>query len=203
MKHDGLIFGSGWYEDGPSRTTEPGEYTKAYVQRAIHLHDTAGRDAALAYYQTMQSVDGDWYIFVIDEEDKVIVHPTVPESIGEDLKGPPGTDVTGKDYGTEILAATKEGRWVDYVYINPANENKNGRKHSWVVKHEGLIYGSGWYERGGVADPKADPAAYTKAYEERAVQRYNTEGRASTLASTTHRRALTATGTCSSSMRTT
>ncbi len=181
VKHDGLIFGSGWYEDGPSRTGEPGEYTKAYVQRAIHLHDTAGRDAALAYYQTMQSVDGDWYLFVIGAEGKLVVHSTVPENVGQDLAGPFGTDVTGKDFGAEMLAATEEGRWVDYVFLNPANANQE-RKHSWVVKHEGLIYGSGWYERGVVADPKADPAAYTKAYVERAIQRYDAQGRDAALA---------------------
>ena len=31
------------------------------------------------------------------------------------------------------------------VYRNPET-GEEGRKHSWVVLHDGLIFGSGWYE---------------------------------------------------------
>ena len=45
-----------------------------------------------------------------------------------------------------MLTATEEGKWVGYVYLNPTTE-KEEQKHTWVVKHDGLIFGSGWYER--------------------------------------------------------
>ena len=54
-------------------------------------------------------------------------------------------DPTGYNYGAEFAATTEDGSWVDYTYLNPVTR-VNGQKHSWVVKHDGLIFGSGWYE---------------------------------------------------------
>lgn len=47
----------------------------------------------------------------------------------------------------DIMGATEAGRWVSYVYRNP-EMGEEGRKHSRVVRHDGLIFGSGWYEKG-------------------------------------------------------
>ena len=35
--------------------------------------------------------------------------------------------------------------WVDYVYLNPHTGFRE-LKHSWVVRRDGLIFGSRWYE---------------------------------------------------------
>ena len=43
------------------------------------------------------------------------------------------------------MEVTEAGRWVDYVFVNPATGDE-GIKHSWVMRHDGLIIGSGWYE---------------------------------------------------------
>ena len=40
---------------------------------------------------------------------------------------------------------TSSGRWVDYAFFNPATDSE-GIKRSWVVRHDGLLIGSGWYE---------------------------------------------------------
>ena len=149
------------------------------MERAVHLHDTAGRDVALDYYNTMQSVDGDWYVFVIDENNEIIVHPTVPANIGKDAQE--RTDITGYNYGADLITATEEGQWVDYVHFNPATE-EHERKHSWVVRHDGLIYGSGWYERDVEVATKSNPAAYTKAFVEDAIRRYEADGHDATIA---------------------
>ena len=146
VRHEGLIFGSGWYERNVDVKADPASYTKVYVYTAIQQYDAEGRDSALAYYNAMESVEGEWYLFVIGENDEIIVHPTVPTNIGQDIKGPLGTDITGYNFGADLLAATEDGRWVDYVFLNPANDNEE-QKHAWVVKHDGLIFGSGWYER--------------------------------------------------------
>ncbi len=47
----------------------------------------------------------------------------------------------------DVQSATEEGRLVSYVYRGPET-GKEGRIHSWVVRHDGLIFGSGWYEKG-------------------------------------------------------
>ncbi len=178
VRHDGLIFGSGWYEDGPNRVSEPGEFTEMFVRKAVQLHETAGRNAAFAHYNSPQSVVEDWYVFVI-ENGRILVHPT-PTTIGQSLTGPLGTDIRGKDFGAQMLAADENGIWVDYVFQNPADDNKYERKHSYVVEHDGLIYGSGWYERN--VDLRTDSAEFTKAYVEEAIRRYDADGREAALA---------------------
>ena len=174
-RHDGLIFGSGWYETPPDRVAEPGDYTRLVVDRAVELHDTLGRDAALAYYDSRQSVDGDWYVFAI-ENDRIIVHPTVRSNKGMSLLGRLGKDIRGKNFGAEMVQADESGLWVDYVYLNPNDDNKHERKHSWLVKHDGIIYGSGWYERN--VDFQADSAAFTQAYVEEAMRQYAADPKA-------------------------
>ena len=90
-------------------------------------------------------------MFIVDEDDKIIGHYDA-HLIGHDLKGPVGTDAEEYNFGPDILAATKEGRWVSYVFANPESElaepDHTGAvefKHTWVVRHDGLLFGSGWY----------------------------------------------------------
>ena len=142
IKHDGLSFASGWYEP-ISREDYPATYTQAFVARALSLYNAEGRDATVAHYNTSESVDSAWYVFVLDEEGTFIAHPTRSDLVGESYEVL--TDVTGKFYGQEIVAADEDGRWVDYVFTNPAT-GKQEVKHTWVVRHDGVFIGSGWYE---------------------------------------------------------
>ena len=48
-------------------------------------------------------------------------------------------------YSLVMLEATLEGMWIDYVYLNP-NTGFRELRYSWVVRHDDLIFGSGWYE---------------------------------------------------------
>ena len=94
VRHEGLIFGSGWYEAGPSKS-DPAAYTQAFIDQVIRLYDAIGREATFAYYNTPESVDGDWYVFIVDENDNTVVHPTRPELIGSSPKQ--RVDVRGKE----------------------------------------------------------------------------------------------------------
>ena len=164
VKRDGLIFGSGWYERGGdvelADKSDPAGYTKAFVEKAINRYDAEGREATVEYYNSQSSVDGEWYIFIIDEDDIVISHATIPENVGQDIKGPLGTDIYGNEFGRKMLAATEEGHWVDYFYNNPARDNRRETKHSWMVRHDGLIFGSGWYEVTAITNFLLPPEAY-------------------------------------------
>ncbi len=155
-------------------------YTQAYVEQAIRRYNADGRQATLDYYNTLESVSGDLYLFVLDENYKLIVHPTVPTTIGMDIRGPLGTDITGKNYGAESVTVDEQGKWVDYVYLNPANDFDYERKHSWVVRRDNLLFGSGWYERD--VSLNSTPSAYARALVEQAVARYDANGREATLA---------------------
>ena len=134
----------------PSRSS-PIEYTKFFVEKAISRYDTQGRDATLAYYNRPESIDGQWYVFIIDENDRVIGHPDA-QRLGLDLKGYVGTDGNGYEFGPDMLSATEAGKWVSYVFRNPEigslgsdNTGVMQLKNAWVVKHDGLLFASGWY----------------------------------------------------------
>ena len=141
--HDGITFGSGWYEEGPRKTDAPA-YTEAVVQQAINLYEAVGLEDTVAYYNTTESVDGQWYVFIIGgESDFTIAHHN-PVLRGRDpsLR----VDPTGYFYGDDLLGATEAGRWVEYVIVN-AETGENQRKHTFAVLHDRYIFASGWYEQ--------------------------------------------------------
>ena len=149
VRHDGLIFVSGWYQVLPGLSlgvtkAQPAEYTVAMVDKAVRYYKAHGREEAVAYYNTPESVDGEWYVFIVDENDIVIAHAN-QDRLGEDVKGDVGVDVTGYRFSDLLLSATEEGLWVDYLFLNPATGDE-AVKHSWAVRHDGVIIGSGWYE---------------------------------------------------------
>ena len=146
VRHDGLLFGSGWYQVLPSSPlgvtkADPAEYTVAVVDRAVRYYKAHGRAGAVQYYNAPESVDGNWYVLVVDENNELLAHrdPSLPGKHIDEL----GNTVDGRQF-TE-LEVTEVGRWVDYVFLNPATGTE-GIKHSWVVRHDGLVIGSGWYE---------------------------------------------------------
>ena len=129
-----------------SREAEPGLYTKAFVAEALRRYDAEGRDATLAYYNTPESIDGEWYLFVMTEDGEVLAHAAIPENVGLIAKPPLGIDANGYDFGAAMLAVTEQGAWVSYLYENPTRGGFLETKHTWVVKHDGLIFVSGWYQ---------------------------------------------------------
>ena len=155
------------------------EYTKFFVQNAISRYETQGLDATLAHYSREESVDGQWYVFIIDENDLVIGHPEA-HRLGLDLKGWVGTDANGYNFGPDMLSATQDGKWVSYVYHNPESGgigiDHTGAleyKHVWVVRHDDLLFASGWHV-------SADE--YTKFVVDEAIARYHADGLETTLA---------------------
>ena len=138
---DGLTFGSGWYERGPSKS-DVQTYTRDFVSRTIDLYNAVGRENTIAYYNMPESVDGQWYVFIVDEEGYSIGHHN-PMFRGRDPSE--RVDSKGYFYGDDLLSATESGRWVDYWLLNPKTGDER-QKHTWAVLHDGLIFVSGWYE---------------------------------------------------------
>ncbi len=124
--------------------TEPAAYTQAIVQDAIRFYEQEGRAAAIAHYSSPENTDGEWYVFIIGESGHTVANP-IPGYIGADMRGDLGMDINGYRFGYDLLSTDEDGLWVDYVFINPAT-NTEDTKHAWVVRHDGLIFGSGWYE---------------------------------------------------------
>ena len=49
---------------------DPPAYTQSIVQDAIRLYESNGRQAIIDRYRSRDSIDGQWYVFVLDEEKK-------------------------------------------------------------------------------------------------------------------------------------
>ena len=90
-------------------------YTKAFVQKAIERYEQDGRRATIDYDDDPGNRDWQWYAFIIDENGYTISHLN-PEIRGRDpdLRVNP----TGYFFGDDLLSATEEGRWVEYVPVN-------------------------------------------------------------------------------------
>jgi hypothetical protein len=127
----------------PPTKNVPGLYTKALVDEAIQYYSREGRAAAVEYYSDPANVDGEWYVFIINEEGRTIAHHN-PIFLDRDPEE--RVDSTGYYYGEPLLATTEDGRWVDYTLLNPESGDE-AKKHTWAKLHDGLIFGSGWYER--------------------------------------------------------
>ncbi len=134
-----------------------------------------GLEATLAHYNREGSFDGQWYVFIIDEDDLIIGHPDA-DRIGLDVKGWVGTDANGYSFGPEMLSAGEDGKWVSYVYKNPEDRRPGTDdfelKNVWAVRHDGLIFASGWY---------IDADEFTRQLVSVAVERFRTGGLEATV----------------------
>ena len=121
---------------------EKADFTQEFVQAALDRYDRDGREATLAYHNSSVSIDREWYVFIIDENDLFVSHPVMSDQIGQDVKTIVGSD--GYELGKEIARATEDGHWIHYLWPNPVSGEEEP-KHSWVIRHDGLIFGSGYY----------------------------------------------------------
>ena len=129
--------------DAPVAEAEPAEYVKTLVDDAIQHYQRDGMEATVDYYNSADSVDGEWYVFIVDQDGFSIAHHN-PKIRNRDpsLR----VDATGYFYGDNLRAATEEGRWVDYVFLNP-DTGRETQKHTWVKRHDDLLFASGWYQK--------------------------------------------------------
>ena len=158
------------------------EATKDYVARAIALYQTEGLDATVDFYNSQDSLEGHLYLFLIGADDNYLAHPIFPHLIGTDIKDVVGSD--GQELGKEIAQTTEEGIWVEYLWPNPVT-GIEGPKTTWAIRHDGMIFASGYYAAGETAEAPAwrdaDPREYTVEYVNRAVERYRQGGLDSVL----------------------
>ncbi len=121
---------------------EAADYTRSQVQDAIRYYDRNGRDAAVEFYSSEESRHGQWYVFIVDEHGYVIATPNT-DLIGRDpaLR----VDASGYFYGDDLMSATEAGKWISYIFPHPQT-GENARKLTWVVRHDGLLFASGFYE---------------------------------------------------------
>jgi Signal transduction histidine kinase len=123
------------------------EQAQAMVAKAIALYDEKGKAAFEVMDQGAASGfrQEDLYIFVIGTgpDARVVAHGLDRQRIGAVVAAL--TDSRGNAYGKQLLeGATPEGAWVNYDRVNPES-GKEEPKSSWVVLHDGYIFGCGVY----------------------------------------------------------
>ena len=164
---------------------DPEAFTVAFVQTAIDLYKMEGREAAVAYYNKPESVSGQWYVFIVDDNDLILSHATLPVLVGSDIKDIIGVDSSG--LGVKIAKATEEGHWVDYVSHN-STVNKLQLKRTWSIRYDGYIFGSGYYQAWRpdpatlLLGPKSEPETFTRNFVLAAIARYEFDGREAAVA---------------------
>jgi signal transduction histidine kinase len=122
------------------------EEAQDMVAKAIAYYDEVGKDVAFAKFTDDPAPmfrDRDLYVFVEDEDGVSVAHGIDPSLIGRTSVGL--KDSQGMDIGRAILdAATVDGGWANYEWLNPAT-GETEPKSSWVVRHDGYIFGVGIY----------------------------------------------------------
>ena len=118
---------------------------KAYVEDAAKFVEQKGADCAALSSADWKS--GDYYVFVVGPDNKMLCHPTLAGKPADEV-----VDSKGKKVGSELLAAGKKkgGGWVDYVWPRPGTTNPVA-KSSYAIEvkgPDGKMYnvGAGGYE---------------------------------------------------------
>ena len=122
---------------------DPEAFTVAFVQEAIDLYKEEGREAIISHYNDPASINGQWYVFIIDENNIISAHAPRPDLVGTNLIDLKGLD--GSMLGAEIAKATESGIWIEYLWNNPET-GEDELKRTWAIRHNGYIFGSGYYE---------------------------------------------------------
>lgn len=114
------------------------------VLDAVELYDMHGEGAFSRLDADPEFIGQELYVYAIRDSDGIIVADGRDKGlIGkniDDIK-----DINGMEIGKMIHEkATKDGTWVEYLWKDPAN-NQILPKQSWILKHDGYIFGSGIY----------------------------------------------------------
>ena len=132
VMHDGYIFGSGYYGLGPERAVKT-------TNDIIAMYDSQGTAA----FDTVNGMESeDVYPFAIRAETLTVV----AEGAFPQVVGLPATFLNDADPPiADILAGLEsDGVWVEYVFSNPQTASYE-TKTSYLVMHDGYIFGSGYY----------------------------------------------------------
>ena len=158
VMHDGLVFSAGHFGLVEKYRAD----AQKYVANATARYDQEGLEATIDHYNSRDSMDEQFYLFLIGADDIYLAHPIFPHLIGTDIKDVVSSD--GYQTGNEIARATEAGHWVHYLWPNPVT-NREEPKTTWVIRHDGLIFASGYYTADDGAEPPpwldAEPRAYT------------------------------------------
>jgi cytochrome c len=131
----------------PSAAQQRGtpEEAQALVDRALLHMREVGTATAIKDFNDPKGGYNDRDLFVIVYDPNGMIMSGVPALIGKNARAL--TDVTGKEFGKEIIGAayTKDGSWVEYRMTNPATK-KVELKTSYIRKFDDYVVFVGAYK---------------------------------------------------------
>ena len=141
-----LYYDSAWVTayDGYTFTARPASTLESRVQSIVEQtirvygHDPEG---AFDTIDSFESKDPK-YPFVVDPETtKIVAHGADPARVGDVAIIFTNSTVSLEEFRS---LGEDEGVWTEYVFFNPAT-GLESQKRSWVVMHDGYLFGSGYY----------------------------------------------------------
>ena len=172
QRHDDDGAGVADYLSGDA--AEKAARARSMVFDALERYDRIGYTDTISYYNDEQGAEEEFYVFIVEPSGDVVSHPD-PIRRGRNLNGPIGTDLWGFNFGATMLGADELGTWVIYAHRDAlpqlpdeCREEQDSPpqfeldstcvsaelgvlerplhiKSTWVVRHDDLIFGSGWY----------------------------------------------------------
>ncbi len=134
-------------DDASTGKENPAAYAIELVDDAVARLAEEGIESTLAYYNSEESADGPWYVFILEDRGGdlyTVAHASRPDLVGTTRER---IDSSGYDYGEafENVTEASGGRWVSYLFTHPETRS-DAPKHTWVVRRGNLVFGAGWYE---------------------------------------------------------
>ena len=132
--HDGYVFVS-------SYDIEQAERVKGVVSDTIRMYDT-DRARGFERITSFMSTDPNYPFVLHPTDDTVVAHGSNPDRIGATSRSLTDADKPKAVTLAELQEGT--GTWVVYIFNNPVTGMEE-YKRSWLVMHDGYIFGSGYY----------------------------------------------------------
>ena len=156
---EGLVFSAGWLDlegEIESTFTEAQKAVGAVIEARARMQvevtvPTVGTAASkLNYYKSIDSIDGEIYVWLAFPGGLIIADATMPELVGQNI-----ADVY-PDVGEDMLAVQpQQARWITHMWRNPQT-NQVELKHSYVTNFIGIYIVSGYYDE-TPPPPPTDP----------------------------------------------
>ena len=112
---------------------------RARMQAGVLVSEVGTAAPTLNYYKTIDSIEGETYVWLALPDGSITADATMPELVGQNI-----ADVN-PDVGEDMLAMQpQQARWVTHMWRNPRT-NQVELKHSYVTNFIGIYVVSGYY----------------------------------------------------------
>ena len=138
----GWFQASGDYYFGIRFSISDATFSQNVVEELVRIHKL-DPDKTIDFVNSIGTTDTS-YPFILSPTDyTVLAHGADPTRVGEI-----SVSLTDSDKPAEVIIdelQNNEGTWVEYVFSNPST-GMDQNKRSWLVLHDDLIFGSGYYQ---------------------------------------------------------